>query len=416
MTASLEPRSAETPPRQGPMPAGGGEPRRGGVGFTLLLGALTGFGPMSIDMYLPALPAIAESLHSSASGVQLTLSAFFVGFGAGQLIYGPCSDRWGRRPPMLGGIALYIVASWLCALASGVGPLTAFRLLQGLGACSAPLLARAMVRDLYDRDRGASMLSLMMLIMGAAPLLAPLVGGQLLVVSGWRSIFGVQAGFGAVCLLGGWVGGFETLARAKRSGANAAEMLARYGALLRDRAYLGYTISSGAAFAGMFAYFAGSPFVFIQLYRVPPQHYGFLFAVNVVGLMVGAAVNSRLVLRYGSDRLLRYGVRAAAVAGGVLLVAAVTGAGGLAGLVIPLAAYMSSLSFVGANAMAGALSRFRHVAGTASALAGTIQFTLAALAGLAVGALNSGTAVPMAAVIAATGVVSLATHRAFVRA
>ncbi len=414
MSASLQPSSTES--LGAPVSATAPGPRRGGTGFTLLLGALTGFGPMSIDMYLPALPAIAASLHSSASGAQLTLSSFFVGFGAGQLVYGPCSDRWGRRLPMLGGIVLYIAASCLCAVASGVGALTVFRLLQGLGACSGPLIARAMVRDLYDRDRGASMLSLMMLIMGAAPLLAPLVGGQLLVVSGWRSIFFVQTGFGVLCLLGGWFGAFETLEMAKRSGANAGEMLARYRGLLRDRTYLGYTISSGAAFSGMFAYFAGSPFVFIQLYRVPAQHYGFLFAVNIIGLMAGAAVNSRLVLRYGPDRLLQYGVTAAAVAGGVLLLTAVTGAGGLAGLVIPLAAYVSSLSFVGANAMAGALSRFRHVAGTASALAGTIQFTFAALAGLAVGAWNTGTAVPMAAVIAATGVASYITHRTLVRA
>ena len=387
-----------------------------GPGYTLLLGMLTGFGPMSIDMYLPALPAIAGSFHATASGAQLTLSSFVGGFGVGQLIYGPCSDRWERRPPMLGGIALYIVASVLCAAAPGVAPLTAFRLLQGLGACSGPLLARAMVRDLYDRDRGASVLSLMVLIMGAAPLLSPIVGGQLLVVSGWRSIFGVQAAFGAACLLGAWVRGVETLEPAKRSNAGAGEMLAGYTALLRDRAYLGYTLSSGAAFAGMFAYFAGSPFVFIELYRVPAQDYGFLFAVNVIGLMAGAAANSRLVLRYGADRLLRYGVRAIALAGGALLIAAVTGAGGLVGLVIPLAVYISSLSFVGANAMAGALSRFRHVAGTASALAGTIGFALAALAGLAVGAVNTGSAVPMAAVIAGTGVISLATHRALVRA
>jgi DHA1 family bicyclomycin/chloramphenicol resistance-like MFS transporter len=387
-----------------------------GAGFTLLLGMLTGFGPMSIDMYLPALPTISATLHGNASGAQLTLSSFLVGFGAGQLIYGPCSDRWGRRVPMLGGIALYIVASGLCALASGVGSLSAFRLLQGLGACSGPLLARAMVRDLFDRDRGASMLSLMMLIMGAAPLLAPILGGQLLLVSGWRSIFWVQAAFGAACLLGGWWRGTETLERAKRSTADARAMLSGYVVLLRDRAYLGYTISSGAAFAGMFAYFAGSPFVFIQLYRVPAQDYGFLFAVNILGLMAGAAANSRLVLRYGSDRLLRYGVRAVAVSGGALLVAAATGAWGLAGLVVPLAAYISSLSFVGANAMAGALSRFRHVAGAASALAGAIQFTLAALAGVAVGAQSGASAVPMAVVIAATGALSLATHRSLVRA
>jgi len=192
-------------------------------------------------------------------------------------------------------------------------------------------------------------------------------------------------------------------------------MVARYGILLRDRAYLGYTVSSGAAYAGMFAYFAGSPFVFIRLYRVPAQDYGFLFGLNVIGLMICAAVNSRLVLYHGADRLLRHGVVAVTVAGAGLLLAALTGWGGLAGLVIPLLAFIASTSFIGPNAMAGALAEFPHMAGTASALAGTIQFGLGAASGVAVGALGEGTAVPMAAVIAAAGLTSLLAHRLLVR-
>ncbi|HYM70168.1 MAG TPA: Bcr/CflA family multidrug efflux MFS transporter [bacterium] len=388
--------------------------RPGGAWFTALLGGLTAFGPMSIDMYLPAMPALAGTLRASPGSVQLTLSAFFVGFGLGQLVYGPISDRWGRKPPMLAGIGFYVAASLLCAFAWGVAPLIVFRLLQGLSAGAGPLLARAMVRDLYERDRGASMLSLMMLIMGAAPLLAPLVGGQLLLAFGWRSIFEVQAAFGGACLLGAWLGVPETLDVARRANATAAAMMSRYATLLRDPAYLGYVVSSGAAYAGMFAYFAGSPFVFIELYHVTPQRYGLLFALNVVGMMACAAVNSRLVLRYGADRLLRYGVTMVAAAGGVLLLAAVTGWGGLPGLVLPIVAFVASISFVGANAMAGALARFRHVAGTASALAGTFQFGLGALSGMVIGALYGGTAVPMAAVMAAMGLLSAVTHRLLV--
>jgi DHA1 family bicyclomycin/chloramphenicol resistance-like MFS transporter len=382
----------------------------------VVLGALTAFGPLSIDMYLPALPTLADTFGASPSRVQLTLSAFFLGFGVGQLVYGPLSDRWGRRPPLLAGIGLYVGASLLCALSSGVTGLIAVRLLQGLGACAGPLTARAVVRDIYERDRAARMLSLLMLVMGAAPLVAPLLGGQLLLAFGWRSLFAVLSGFGVLCFLGAWLSLDETLDEAKRSPTSALAMIARYGTLLRDRAYVGYTVCSGAAYAGMFAYFAGSPFVFIRLHGVPAQHYGFLFALNVLGLMACAAVNSRLVLPLGADRLLRHGVAAVAVAGGGVLLAAVTGWGGLAGLVIPLLAFMASLSFIGANAMAGALAGFPHMAGTASALAGTIQFGLGALSGAAVSALYDGSAVPMAAVIAACGLTSLLAHRLLVRA
>ena len=386
------------------------------TGFTAILGALTAFGPLSVDMYLPALPTLADSFGTSPSQVQLTLSGFFVGFGLGQLVYGPLSDHWGRRPPLLAGIALYVGASLLCALSTRVTALIALRLVQGLGACAGPLIARAVVRDVYERDRAARMLSLMMLVMGAAPLVAPLLGGQLLLAFGWRSIFGVLAGFGALCFLGAWLGLAETLDATRRSEASLIVMLERYKALLQDRAYIGYCLSSGAAYAGMFAYFAGSPFVFIRLYRVPAERYGFLFALNVVGLMVCAAVNSRLVLRVGADRLLRGGVVAVAMAGGALVAAALTGWGGLAGLLLPLLVFIASLSFIGANAMAGALAAFPHMAGTASALAGTIQFGLGALSGALVSGLFDGTALPMAAIIALAGLTSLFAHRLLVPA
>jgi DHA1 family bicyclomycin/chloramphenicol resistance-like MFS transporter len=382
--------------------------------LTLVLGALTAFGPLSIDMYLPALPALADSFGASPGRVQLTLSAFFLGFGAGQLVYGPLADRWGRRPPLLAGIGLYIGASALCALSTSVAWLIALRLVQGLGACAGPLITRAVVRDLYERDRAARMLSLMMLVMGAAPLLAPLLGGQLLRAFGWRSIFAALAVFGVLCFLTAGLFLRETLGEARRSRAGVPAMVARYGALLADRAYLGYTVSSGAAYAGMFAYFAGSPFVFIRLHGVAAEHYGFLFALNVIGLMACAAVNSRLVPRHGAARLLRHGVAAVALAGGCLLLAAATGWGGLAGLVIPLLVFIASLSFVGANALASALVAFPHMAGTASALAGTIQFGFGAASGAAVSVLHDGTALPMAAVIAAAGLTSLAVHRLLV--
>jgi DHA1 family bicyclomycin/chloramphenicol resistance-like MFS transporter len=251
--------------------------------------------------------------------------------------------------------------------------------------------------------------------MGAAPLLAPLLGGQLLVRVGWRAIFWTLTGFGTLCLLAAGFGLAETLPPQRRSRVGPARVLGRYVELLRHREYLGYALSGGAAYAGMFAYFAGSPFVFIELYGVRPERYGFLFGLNVLGLMAGAALNSRLVLRLGADRLLRVGVTIAAVAGLALLAAAGTGAGGLPGLVVPLFCFISSLSLIGANAMAGALASFPHMAGTASALAGTFQFGLGALSGAAVGALHDGTALPMGLVVAFTGLASLLAHRLLVR-
>jgi DHA1 family bicyclomycin/chloramphenicol resistance-like MFS transporter len=388
---------------------------RGGFGLTALLGALTAFGPLSIDTYLPAMPALAESFGTSPGRVQLTLSAFILGFGLGQLAYGPLADRWGRRSPLLAGIALYVAASTACALAPRVGPLIAFRLLQGLGAGAGPLVARAIVRDLYEGDRAARMLSLMMLVIGAAPLLGPLIGGQLLLAFGWRSIFAFLAAFGGLCLVGAGLALPETLAGHRRARAPLASLFARYGQLLVHRRYLGYALTSAAAYAGMFAYFAGSPFVFIRLHGIPAQYYGFLFALNVVGLMAGAALNSRLVLVYGADRLLRVGVTAVAVAGLALVATALTGAGGLTGLVIPIFVFIASLSLIGANAMAGALAGFPHMAGTASALTGTLQFGMGAVSGTAVSLLHDDTALPMAAVIGLAGVATLAVHRALVR-
>jgi DHA1 family bicyclomycin/chloramphenicol resistance-like MFS transporter len=388
---------------------------RGGRPFTGLLGALTAFGPLSIDTYLPAMPTLAAHFATSMSRVQLTLSAFLLGFGLGQLAYGPLADRWGRRPPLLAGIGLYVAASAACALSPGVEWLMAFRLLQGLGACAGPLIARAVVRDLYEGDRAARMLSLMMLVIGAAPLLGPLIGGQLLLAFGWQSIFAALAGFGSLCLLGAGLALPETLVEARRARGPLAGLFARYGQLAVHRRFLGYALTSAAAYAGMFAYFAGSPFVFITLHGVPAQYYGFLFALNVVGLMIGATLNSRLVLVYGADRLLTVGVTMVAAAGAALLLAALTGIGGLTGLVIPIFVFIASLSLVGANAMAGALSGFPHMAATASALAGTLQFGVGAASGTAVGLFHDGTPVPMAAVMALGGLSSLAVHRVLVR-
>jgi DHA1 family bicyclomycin/chloramphenicol resistance-like MFS transporter len=378
----------------------------------LALGALTAMAPMATDMYLPGLPALADDLAISPTRAQLTLSAFFFGFGGGQLFYGPIADRFGRRVPLIVGLVLFTGASLGCALAHSVDTLIVLRFLQALGGGAGPVLARASVRDLYGGgDRAARVLSTMVLIMGAAPLFAPLLGGQLLLVGGWRAIFLALSAFGAVCLVAVLLVLGETLPFDQRLRISAVGMIRSYGLLIANRRYLGFALAAASITAGLFAYLTGSPFVFIKLYGVPAEHFGFLFAINVAGLLLGASINRRLVMRVGAHRLLSYALTAAAVAGLSLLAVALIGRGGLIALFVPLWCYISCMGFIGANAMACGLSLFPERAGTASALTGTLQFSIGALSGALVGLFNDGTALPMAAMIALAGVSGLAIQR-----
>jgi DHA1 family bicyclomycin/chloramphenicol resistance-like MFS transporter len=368
-----------------------------------LLGALAAFAPLSIDMYLPSLPQLASEFRATAGQVQLTLSAFFVGFALGQLCYGPLSDRYGRKPVLLVGLSVYAATSLLCVASSRLEVLTVLRFLQALGGGAGTVIARAMVRDLYDRDRTARVLSLMMLVTAVAPLIAPLLGGYVLHWSGWRMIFGLLAVLGLVCLAAVVLLLPESLPPAQRQHGRLTQFVRDYAAVLGHRQALGALLTGGLAFAGMFAYISGTPFVYMQVFGVPPQHYGYWFGLNVVGLMLGAYGNGKLVMRVGTQRLLAIGTDMAALAGLGLLGTAWTGAGGFLGIVVPLFVYMSSLNLIAANAMARALEYFPRQAGTTAALFGAAQFSGGALAGTVVGQLHDGSAVPMAVVIAATG-------------
>lgn len=385
--------------------------RRSGPPLIWILGLLAAFGPMSIDMYLPSLPAIGRDLSATAADVQLTLSAFFVGFAVGQLVYGPLSDRYGRRPMLLTGISLYVVTSALCALSPDVDDLIVYRLLHALGGGAGTVVARAIVRDKFDTDRGARMLSFMMLITGLAPLLAPLIGGQVLTLFGWRAIFWVLAGFGLICLLTVLFWLDETNPPDRRSRRGLLQTFAGYAEVLTHRKAVGCILAGGSAFAGMFAYISGTPFVYIELFGVAPTHYGYLFGLNVVGLMAGAYLNGRLVLRFGARRLMAVGTGMLVLAGIALLAAAWTGAGGLVGIVLPLFFYVAPLSFIGANAIARATADFPDRAGGVAAVFGAAQFGFGAIAGAAVGQLHDGSAVPMALVIAVCGLLCVLADR-----
>jgi DHA1 family bicyclomycin/chloramphenicol resistance-like MFS transporter len=378
----------------GPRPQGW----RSDATFVGTLGMLLAITPMAVDMYLPALPTIGRALAADQDRVQLSLSGFFFAFAIGQLVWGPIGDRYGRRGPSLIGLLLFVAGSAGCWLAEDALALAGWRVVQALGASAATVLARAMVRDVFDKDRSASVLSLMMLVMGAAPMLAPVVGSQILKIADWRAIFVVLGLLGLLPLVPLWRQP-ETLPAARRRSAGAASVAGAYMRLLRDGRYLGYVAAGSGILGAMFAYISGTPYVYIEIFGVGPDMFSLLFGLNVAGMMAASYLNSRLALRYGSDRAMRIGLVASVGFAAVLLAAGITGAFRLAGIVVPLFLFLACMGLIGANAMAGALADHPQIAGAASALAGFTQFVVGAVAGLLVAGLADGTPVPMCATI-----------------
>ncbi|MFN4312361.1 MAG: Bcr/CflA family multidrug efflux MFS transporter [Ferrovibrio sp.] len=383
--------------------------------LTLILGALSAFTPLAVDMYLPGLPALERALATDAGKVQQTLSLFFLGLAIGQLFYGPLSDRFGRRLPLLAGNLLFVAASVACALAPDIDSLIAARFLQAFGSCAGLVIARAMVRDLFEPREGARVMSLLMLVMGVAPILAPLMGGYVLVWFGWPAIFWFLAGFGLFVLAAARLWLPETHVAAPERRLTLGSALRDYGALLTQRRFMGYTLSSSLAMAGMFAYIAGSPFVFIDLYGVPADAYGWIFGINAVGIIGLSQVNRALLRRFTLDAVLVVGIAVTALAGLLLLAMAAFLAGGLFGLWLPLFVYIASLGAVLPNAAASALAGEAHRAGTAAALMGTLQFASGAVTSALVGLLHDGSALPMAIVVAVCGLGGFAARRLLVR-
>ena len=373
--------------------------------LTAVLGALTAFGALSIDMYLPALATIGRNIGADSVSMQTTLSVFFIGLAIGQLIYGPLSDRFGRLMPLYAGLCLYVVASIGCALATSVEGLWTGRLAQALGACAGLVISRAAVRDLFDPMQAARVFSRLMLVMGLAPVLAPLIGGQLLLVGSWRLIFWTLAVIGLLTMIAVRAILPETH-RGPRTTLHPVAVFKGFVAILRDHRFLWHALTGAFASASLLTYIVASPAVLIEHYGVSPQRFGLFFGANAVGLVAAAQLNAHWLRKQTPQRILRMSTIALFAAGVAVAITALTGFGGVYGIAGAWFCQLTSMGFVGANAAAGALKDQGARAGSASAVLGSLQFGLGAVSGAVCSALAAMHWV--SSPLHATGVVTLA--------
>jgi DHA1 family bicyclomycin/chloramphenicol resistance-like MFS transporter len=372
-----------------------------------LLGAISILTPFALDMYLPALPAIASDLKTSAGAVELTLPAFFVGLAVSQLLFGSLADHLGRRPPLLCGLVLAVIGSIGCALSAGVTELTIWRVVQALGVGSASVIPRAVIRDRFDVAHTARALSLLGLITGFGPILAPQLGGAILLIAGWRLEFWLLSALGAVCFLIAFFTLRESIPTL-RSPTLGPKLWLR---LLTDRRFLRYAIPANLLQSGVFAYIAGAPFVYIDHFKLTPQQFAWMFGLNALGIMIVGRINAHLVARLGPEPIFRRAMLWTAATGLLLFAVALRPIGGFWGIAIPQLLFISLLGFNFSNGFALALAHFGESAGTASALFGTLQFVLAGLAGAAVSALYDGTPHAMTGVMCAVAAMAVVIYR-----
>jgi DHA1 family bicyclomycin/chloramphenicol resistance-like MFS transporter len=369
----------------------------------VLMGVLQAFAPLSIDMYLPSMPLLEKVFGATTAQVQITLVTFLLGYALGQSLYGPLTDRFGRKPPLYTSLALFVVSSAACAVSTSINTLAVFRLLQAIGACGGAVVSRAMVRDLFPPVELRRIFSMLVLVLGVSPLISPFIGGYLLVWFGWKSIFLTQAALGAITLLAMHFRLDESLAPENVRPLHWDHISSSYTQLLRDRTFLGASLVCGFSSAGMFAYIASAPFVFINLYKLPPQQFGWLFAAIAAGLIGASQVNGRMSRGIPIWKVLRVANLAQLLSGVAVLVTASTGFGGLVGIFAPVFVYMCATGFVFPNGNAVAMMRHGNMAGTASALLGTNQFVIAAATTIVLGLIDNSSAMPMAIVIAGCG-------------
>jgi len=373
-----------------------------------VVGSLTTLGPLCIDLYLPALPAMSHDLSAAPSTVQVSLTASLVGTSVGQVLFGTFSDRLGRRRPLFIGLTLFILGSLACSLAPNVWTLIGVRVLQGFGGGAGIVVARAVVRDMYSGVAAARYYSVMAMLQGVAPVVGPQVGALLLRLGSWRFLFDGLALAGLALLTGVALRLPETLPPSRRSAHGLRDTLSTMGRLILSRTFTVNAVASGCAFAAGFAYIAGSSFALEDVYGVSPQAFGFIFAANAVCLAGVSQVNGLLVTRLGPYRLLTVGVSLLSASGTLFVVIATTGSFGLAGTLLCMSLVMCSLGLVGPNAIALALNDHPDSAGTAAALLGVLQYGLGGIAAPLVGLGGGDTVVPMAVVIAACACAAVA--------
>lgn len=378
--------------------------------LVVVLGLVIALGPLSIDMYLPTFPALVLALHTDATAVQWSLAAYFIGLSLGQAVYGPLADRYGRKRPLYLGLVTFALASLGCALASNIEILIVMRFAQALGGCAGMVIPRAIVRDCFDTRTGAQVFSWLMLIMGVAPILAPPAGAVMLELAGWQSIFLVLTFASVACVVLVWRFIPETLPvdRRHRAPGFGRHVATQYAGLLTDRSFMRYAMAGGSGQAALFAYITGSSFVLIDIYGMAPTNFGWVFGANAAGLILAAQVNAKLLKRTTPDRILPATLTMLTVFSGLLLLVSITGWGGLPALLVALFLFVSTLGFSFPNATACALSQQAHRAGMASALLGTLQFGVATLASVVVGALAHYGALGMAGVMTVCALVALA--------
>ncbi|MEC0106138.1 multidrug effflux MFS transporter [Paenibacillus taichungensis] len=369
------------------------------VRMALILGTLSAFGPLSLDMYLPALPTLADEFQSSTSYAQLSLTACMVGLAVGQLLAGPLSDVRGRRTPLIAGLILYTIASILCLVSPTMGSFVVLRFIQGAAGAAGIVISRAVVRDVYSGPELTRFFSLLMLINGVAPIAAPIIGGQLLAYTSWRGVFILLSIIGILTLVAVVVGLGETLPTERRSSGGLKQTLVTFRKIAGDRLFMGYALTQGLVSAGMFAYISGSPFVLQKIYGISPQMFSVCFAINGIGIILASQIAGRLAGKVSETRLLVAGLITAALGGTSLLIAILAG-GNLISVLIPLFLVVSSVGLVNTASFALAMANQEKSAGSASALIGVMTFLFGGIVAPLVGLGGEGTAVPMGIVIA----------------
>ncbi|MGD8170323.1 Bcr/CflA family multidrug efflux MFS transporter [Vibrio sp. TRT 21S02] len=380
----------------------------------LVLGAIGALTPLAIDMYLPAMPTIAKDLGVTAGQVQITLTAYTAGFALGQLIHGPLADSFGRRPVLIGGVFFFGIAAIVSATTQDIESLTYVRAAQGFAGAAAAVIIQAVVRDMFDREDFARAMSFVTLVITIAPLVAPMIGGHVAIWFGWRSIFWILAAFAVVVIMLVFWKIPETLAVEKRQPLRLGATIRNYTSLFRNPVAMGLILSGAFSFAGMFAFLTAGSFVYIDLYGVQPDQFGYLFGLNIVAMIIMTSINGRMVKKVGSHAMLRFGLAVQLLAGVGLFVGWLLDLG-LWGTVPFVVLFIGTLSTIGSNSMGLLLSGYPHMAGTASSLAGTLRFGTGSLIGAIVAAMPNGVAWPMIVVMSACSVISAAWYWIFGR-